>query len=93
MPSSRNSQHQGSAGVKPMTREEIRAFLGTDPFTARRRFVTKTIKDGKREAQKALTALLTEVEGGKRPKSKSTVGDLLDAWFEGSHKASPPRPS
>ena len=61
---------------------EIRAFLGVDPRTGKSRYTTRTVRGGKREAQRALGALIGEIESGKATKTASTVGDLLEAWFE-----------
>ena len=60
---------------------EIRAFLGLDPANGKRRYATRTHRGGKREAQRALAALVVEIESGKKTKTGSTVGDLVEAWF------------
>lgn len=57
-------------------------FVGRDPVTAEKRYVTKTVRGGKREAQRALAAMITDADRGLTPRSSATVGDLLEAWFE-----------
>jgi integrase len=61
---------------------ELRVFLGRDPVTGKKRYATKTVRGGKREAQSALAAMITEAERGSMARTTATVGELLDAWFE-----------
>ena len=53
---------------------EIRVFAGCDPLTGKRQYMTKTVRGGKREAQKVPAAMVFEIGSGKRPKTASTVG-------------------
>jgi len=61
---------------------ELRVFLGYDPTTGKQRYATRTVRGGKRDAQRALAEMVTEAERGLTPRSTSTVGELLEAWFE-----------
>jgi len=61
---------------------ELRVFLGRDPLTGRKRYATRTVRGGKREAQTALAEMVTEAERGLTARTTATVGELLDAWFE-----------
>ena len=61
---------------------EIRVFLGLDPMTGKRRYATRTVRGGKREAERALAALVVDIESGKTTRTASTVGALLEAWLE-----------
>ena len=70
---------------------EIRAFLGVDPRTGKSRYTTRTVRGGKREAQRALGALIGEIESGKATKTASTVGNLLEAWFEAASAGFSPK--
>ena len=54
---------------------ELRVFLGRDPVTGKKRYATKTVRGGKREAQSALAAMITEAERGSMAR---TVGDVKD---------------
>ncbi|MGH9276900.1 MAG: tyrosine-type recombinase/integrase [Acidimicrobiales bacterium] len=56
-------------------------YAGRDAVTGRKRYVTKTVKGGKREAQQALAAIVTESASGAGVSTKATVGELLDEWF------------
>jgi integrase len=61
---------------------ELRVFLGYDPLTRKQRYASRTVRGGKRDAQRALAEMVTEAERGLTPRSASTVGELLEAWFE-----------
>ncbi len=39
---------------------ELRVFLGRDPVTGKKRYATKTVRGGKREAQSVLATMITE---------------------------------
>jgi len=61
---------------------ELVAYAGRDPLTGKRKYVSRTFKGLKREAQAALDRLVVEVEDGHEGGSGSTVGELLDSWVE-----------
>jgi integrase len=66
-------------------RVELRAYVGRDPLTGKKRYATRTIPlVGKREADKALVAFLAELGNGKSPCAPAgrTFGELLERWFE-----------
>ena len=60
---------------------ELRAYAGIDPTTRRQKYVTRTFRGGKREAEEALARLVTEVVGGGHAAQDTTVGDLLEHWY------------
>jgi hypothetical protein len=61
---------------------ELRVFLGRDPVTGKKRYATKTVRGGKREAQSALAVMIAEAERGSMARTTATVGELLNTWFE-----------
>jgi integrase len=61
------------------------AYAGTDPVTGRRRQLTKVVAGSRKDAERALTRLLAEVDGGAQPSGGHTLGEVLDAWL--AHKA------
>ena len=65
---------------------ELRAYLGRDPVTGKKRYTTKTVRGGKREAQRTLAAMVTDAERGLAPRTSATVADLLAAWFDQAAK-------
>jgi len=61
---------------------ELRVFLGTDPVTNKKRYASKTVHGGKREAQRSLNEMITEAERGLSARTTATVGELIERWFE-----------
>src|SRR5581483_10964618 len=53
-----------------------------DPDTGKRRQVTRTVKGSQRDAERALAALVAEVDGGLHYGPDMTVAQLLDVWLE-----------
>lgn len=61
----------------------VRATLGRDPKTGRRRLHSKTVHGTKREAQQYLTKVLREIdEGAYVHQSRVTVREALDDWLD-----------
>jgi integrase len=70
----------------------LRVDAGTDPFTGKRRQVSRTIKitgsKPKQQAQQKLTELLAEVDAGHHrssPHAGMTVGEGVEKWFASFH--------
>lgn len=61
---------------------DLRVYLGHDPLTGKKRYATRTVRGGKREAQTALAEMITEAERGLTVCTTATVGELLSAWIE-----------
>jgi hypothetical protein len=59
---------------------ELKVFPGRDPLTGKKRYATRTVRGGKREAQTALAEMVTEAERGLTVRTTATVGELLEAW-------------
>lgn len=53
---------------------ELRVYLGRDPLTGSKRYVTQRVRGGKREVQTALAELVTEAERGLTVRTTATVG-------------------
>jgi integrase len=64
---------------------EIRAFAGKDAETGKKRYVTRTVRGDRREAEVALGRLLAEIEDGQHAVRAGTVGELCERWY--SHAA------
>jgi integrase len=61
----------------------IKAYVGRDPTTQRKRYVERTIKGTKSEAKTALAKLVTEVSEGRVANSGAiTFDELFDRWLE-----------
>ena len=69
---------------------ELRVYLGADPVTGKQRYATRTVRAGKREAQRVLNEMITEAERGLAVRSNATVALGTDsvpasAWTNPSH--------
>ncbi len=61
----------------------LSVFVGRDPRTGRKRYAQRTVHGTKKEAEKALARLVTEVDEGRHSASAAgTFGNLLDRWLE-----------
>lgn len=60
---------------------ELRVHVGLDPVTGRKRYVSRTHRGTKREAQRALAQMVVEADELGSRRLRATVGDLLDEWF------------
>ncbi|GIE87884.1 Phage integrase, N-terminal SAM-like domain [Actinoplanes regularis] len=63
----------------------MKVYAGTDPISGKRNDLTETIPPGpaaNREAQKALTRLLGQLDERRNPRTRATVGQLMDRYFE-----------
>jgi integrase len=61
---------------------DLRVYLGIDPVTRKQRSATRTVRGGRREAQRALNAIVTDAERGPSIRTNATAGELIEAWFE-----------
>ena len=57
--------------------------MGTDPVTNKQRDASRTVRAGKREAQRVLkNEMISKAERGLSVRTSATVGDLLEQWFD-----------
>lgn len=68
-------------GVKGDT-WEVRAYAGRHPETGKKRYVTRTVRGGKRDAQRVLTQLLGDIDRGAYGGPDVTMVDLFQRWQE-----------
>ena len=61
---------------------DLRVFVGNDAITGKKRYATKTVRGGKREAQRMLASMVVEAERGATARTELTVGEVLELWFE-----------
>jgi integrase len=61
---------------------ELIVQLPRDASTPRGKQLSRTVRGTKREAQRALAALVTEVSTGKISSSTMTFADLLERWLD-----------
>ncbi len=71
------------SGAQGVTSYRIRVADGTDRSTGTRRFVTETVRGTRKEAERRLREIITELESNRRvAPANLTVGGLLDRWLE-----------
>jgi hypothetical protein len=52
-----------------------------DVETGKKRYVTRTVRGDRREAEVALGRLLGEIDDGQHAASAGTVGELCEHWY------------
>jgi integrase len=60
---------------------EVRLDSGRDPVTGRRRQLSRRVHGSKRDAQKALNALATEIDVGRFVGTSTTFAELCTQWL------------
>ncbi len=60
---------------------QVRVYAGIDPLTGRELYLSETAYT-REEAERARTRLLNKVDENRHPKSRATVGFILDRWLE-----------
>jgi len=74
---------QGSIRKRGEGSWELRVSLGREPGTGRYRYVHKTVHGGKREAQRALAQLVSEVDRGHHQHTeRHTLAELIERWMK-----------
>ncbi|MGE0309540.1 MAG: tyrosine-type recombinase/integrase [Acidimicrobiia bacterium] len=72
---------QGSIRQRSTGSFELRVFIGVDPMTKRRRYRSTTVRGGRGDAERHLAAMVAAVEAARAVGVRSTVSELLEAWF------------
>jgi integrase len=70
---------------------ELRVYVGRDPVSGLERYATRTIRAGKREAQRVLNEMVVAAERGSLVKTRATMGELLEAWLEHAQRDFSPK--
>jgi integrase len=71
---------------------QLRVHGGRDPVTGRKRYLERTFHGTKRQAERALAALVTEAESFQpRSNQEATFGRLLHEWLEHAASSFSPR--
>ncbi len=59
----------------------LKVYAGRDPVTGKERWVSKTVRGSKRDAETALGKLIGEVGDGRVTTGGGTTGELVERWF------------
>jgi integrase len=57
-------------------------YLGRDEDTGKHRYLTRTVRGTKREAETVCAALVAQASQGQFSKSAGTMGELLEQWMD-----------
>jgi integrase len=77
-------RQRGSIDALPSGALRVRVYAGRDPITKRRLDLTELVPAGPsaaKEAERVRTRLLNEVDERRNPRTRATVGQLIDRWF------------
>ncbi|MEU1684773.1 tyrosine-type recombinase/integrase [Micromonospora sp. NPDC005707] len=81
----RTKRQRGEIEELPSGSLRVKVYAGIDPITGKRHYLTETIPAGPsahREAEKARTRFLAQVDERRNPRTRATVDQLLDRWLE-----------
>jgi len=60
---------------------ELRVFIGVDPDPVRRRYRSMTVRANRADAERELASMVAAVRAERSVGVRSTVSELLEAWF------------
>ncbi|MFG3298861.1 hypothetical protein [Micromonospora chersina] len=81
----RMKRQRGEIEELPSGSLRVKVYAGIDPITRKRHYLTETIPAGptaRKEADKARTRFLAQVDERRNPRTRATVDQLLDRWLE-----------
>jgi len=73
---------RGSLREKADNRWELRVYAGIDVQTGKKRWVSRTVRGSRSEAEAELASLSDQVDYPRRRASGTTMGELLSTWYE-----------
>lgn len=76
---------RGTIEERPGGSLRVKVYTGYDPTTGKRYYLTETVPAAPRahrEAEKALTRLLGQVDERRNPKTRATVNQLFDRYLD-----------
>jgi integrase len=78
-------RQRGSVEKLPSGSLRVKVYAGQDPVTKRRLYLDEVVSPGPkqaREAEQARTRLLNQVDERRNPKTRATVSQLVERYFE-----------
>jgi hypothetical protein len=73
---------QGSLRERSPGVWQVRVSVGRDPVTKRYRYVSSTVRGGRRAAEREAARLVKQAADGKIPLERETLAGLLERWLE-----------
>ena len=84
-PKKRRARSRGTIDELPSGALRVRVSAGIDPISKRRMYLTEVVPPGPKagqEAERMRTRMLSQVDERRSPRTRATVGQLLDQWLE-----------
>ncbi|WP_254910264.1 tyrosine-type recombinase/integrase [Micromonospora sp. NBS 11-29] len=81
----RTKRQRGEIETLPSGSLRVKVYAGIDPISGKRHYLTEVIPAGRtaaKEAEKARTRLLAQVDERRNPRTRATLDQLLDRWLE-----------
>jgi integrase len=72
---------RGSLRQRGRNSWELRVYAGTDPETGRRRWLTRTVRGSRTQAQRELVSLAALANVAPVVGARTSVAELLERWF------------
>lgn len=60
---------------------ELRAYLGRDPVSGRKRYATRSVRGPRKDAERVLREMVAAAEAGATHRAGATFGELCEEWF------------
>jgi hypothetical protein len=79
------SRGRGSIDLLPSGAYCVRGYAGVDPLTGKQLMLTERVPPGPgadKEAERARTRLLSQVDERRNPRTRATLSQLLDRYLE-----------
>ena len=80
----RRTPQRGGIDELPSGALRVRVYAGMDPISKRRIYLGEVVPPGPRagdRAESVRTRLLSQVDERRSPRTRATVGQLLDRWL------------
>jgi hypothetical protein len=81
----RRARQRGGIDELPSGALRVRVYAGMDPISRRRIYLSEVVSTGPRagdRAERVRTRLLSQVDERRSPRTRATVGQLLDRWLQ-----------
>jgi integrase len=87
MPPKRRTRGRARGSIErlPSGSLRVKVYAGVDPVSGRRHDLSETIPPGpkaEREAQRAMTRLLNQLDEKRNQRTRATVNQLIDRYLE-----------
>ena len=84
-PTKRRGRTRGGIDQLPSGALRVRVYAGLDPISKKRLYLTEIVPAGPtagQEAERVRTRMLSQVDERRSPRTRATLGQLLDKWLE-----------